>query len=302
MEVSGGFTVSDVFPSLTWLHVLSGMRPKIEKMHHKVDKMLESIIDVHKVSRERAKKTKDEAEEEDLVDVLLKLQQREDFDFSVTNENVKAVILDIFTAGGETSSITVEWAMSEMLKNPRVLEKAQAEVRQIFRKKGKVDEKGMDELNFLKLVIKEVLRLHPPAPLLLPRECQEKCEINGYEIPVKTRVVVNAWAIGRDPKHWTEADSFMPERFVESSIDYKGANFEYIPFGAGRRICPGITFGMANVVLPLANMLYHFDWKLPNGAKGEDLDMTEKFGATVSRKENLYVVPIAHRHCPLEKA
>ncbi|XP_044472685.1 desmethyl-deoxy-podophyllotoxin synthase-like [Mangifera indica] len=180
---------------------------------------------------------------------------------------------DVFTAGSDTSSTTLEWALSDMLKNPRVLEKAQAEVRSVFQTKGTVDEGGLHELKYLKAAIKESMRLHPAAPLLLPRECRKSCEIFGHQIPVKTIVLVNAWAIGRDPGHWSQPEEYIPERFLESSLDYKGANFEFIPFGAGRRICPGIIMGVANVELPLAQLLYHFDWKLPNGGKLEDLDM-----------------------------
>ena len=204
---------------------------------------------------------------------------------------------DIFSAGSETSSTIVEWAMSEMLKNPRLMKEAQAEVRQVFDRKGKVDEFGIHELKFLKAVIKETLRLHPAAPLLVPRENSDSCQINGYEIPAKTRTIVNAWAIGRDPKYWTEAEKFIPERFLDSSLDYKGTNLTYIPFGAGRRICPGIQFAIPNIELALAQLLYHFDWKLPNGMKAEDLDMTEAFGLTVRRKNDLMLIPIPYRPC-----
>ena len=131
---------------------------------------------------------------------------------------------DIFGAGSETSATTVDWAMSEMIKNPRILKMAQDEVREVYNRKGKVDETGIRDMKYLSLVIKETLRLHPPAPLLLPRESSESCKINGYEIPVKTKVIVNGWAIGRDPNYWTEPDSFYPERFLDSSIDYKGSN------------------------------------------------------------------------------
>ena len=196
----------------------------------------------------------------------------------------------MFAAGTDTSSTVIDWAMSEMMRQPRVLEKAQAEIRQAFNGKKQIHEKDIQNLSYLKLVIKETLRLHPPVAMLLPRECREPCEIDGYEIPLKTKVIVNAWAIGRDPALWHDAESFIPERFANSSIDFNGTHLEYIPFGAGRRMCPGITFGMANVELPLAQLLYHFDWELPGRMRPEDLDMTEFFGVVVRRKNNLYLV------------
>ncbi|RHN57898.1 putative premnaspirodiene oxygenase [Medicago truncatula] len=165
--------------------------------------------------------------------------------------------------------------------------KAQAEVRRVFDRKGYVVETELHQLIYLKSVIKETMRLHPAIPLLIPRESMKPCQINGYDIPAKTRVLVNAWAIGRDPRYWVEAENFKPERFVNSPIDFNGTDFEYIPFGAGRRMCPGIAFGIPNVELPLAELLYHFDWKLLNGMKCEELDMTESFGITVGRKHDL---------------
>lgn len=202
---------------------------------------------------------------------------------------------DIFGAGTDTSSTTLEWAMSEMLKNPGVMEEAQAEVRRVFNGKEDVHEEELQQLKYLRLVIKETLRLHPPAALLLPRESKERCEINGYEIPGGTRVIVNAWAIGRDAKYWDEAERFKPERFVDSPIDFRGRHFEYIPFGGGRRICPGITFATALIEYPLAQLLYHFDWKLPNGTGIAEFDMTESFGSTVRRKAKLTLIPIRYQ-------
>ena len=157
-----------------------------------------------------------------------------------------------------------------------------------------MDETGIDELKFLKAVVSETLRLHPPFPLLLPRECREKCKINGYEVPVKTRMTINAWAIGRDPDYWTEAERFYPERFLDSSVDYKGADFGFIPFGAGRRMCPGILFAIPSIELPLAHLMFHFDWELPNGMRHEDLDMTEVHGLSAKRKHGLHLIPIPY--------
>ncbi|WCJ33057.1 cytochrome P450 family 71 subfamily B polypeptide 34 [Euphorbia peplus] len=289
VELGAGFSVADVFPSVKLLQNVGGMKSKLEKLHHEADKILESIVSGHK---SRKGKIGEDDEQEDLVDVLLKFQDDPNLEFSLTTDNIKAVILDVFIAGSETSSTTVEWTMAEMLKNPSVMEKAQSEVRQVFKDKGYVDETKLGELNYLKLVIKEALRLHPPLPLLLPRESQDECEINGYYIPKKTKVFVNAWAIGRDPKYWNEAEKFNPERFCDSSIDYKGGNFELIPFGSGRRVCPGITFGIVNVEFPLANLLYHFDWKLPDGMRPEELDMNEGNGVSVKRETDLNLIPI----------
>lgn len=207
---------------------------------------------------------------------------------------------DVFSAGTETSATTVDWTMSELMRNPKVMKKAQAEVREVFNRRGKVDEAGLEEMQYLKLIIKETLRLRPSAPMLFPRECAETCNINGYDIPAKANVLVNVWAMTRDPKYWTEPDSYIPERFLDSSIDFKGTNYEYIPFGSGRRMCPGMTYASANIELPLAMLLYHFDWILPNGMKPEEMDMTEGFGVTVRRKQDLCLIPIPYQPSPVE--
>jgi cytochrome P450 len=202
---------------------------------------------------------------------------------------------DIFIAGSDQPATAIIWAMAEMIKDPRVMKKAQAEVRLIYERRGKVDETCIDELKYLKTIIKEALRMHPPGALLLPRESGQACKIDGYHIPIKSRVIINAWAIGRDPEYWIEPERFYPERFIDSSVNFYGTNFEYIPFGAGRRICPGLNSAIANMELALALLLYHFDWKLPGGMKSEDLDMTELFGVSVTRKDHLYIIPTMYR-------
>ncbi|KAL0312076.1 UNVERIFIED_CONTAM: cytochrome [Sesamum radiatum] len=168
--------------------------------------------------------------------------------------------------------------------------KVQAEVREAFKGKKRVEESDVQALKYLKLVIKETFRLHPPIPLL-PRACRDECKVHGYTIPLKSKVMVNIWAMGRDPEYWHQPETFQPERFENSSIEFLGNNFEYIPFGAGRRICPGMNFGLANVELPLAQLLYHFDWKMPKGMSPDDIDMTEAEGIAVSRRNGLFLVP-----------
>ncbi|KAI7724925.1 hypothetical protein M8C21_012703 [Ambrosia artemisiifolia] len=208
------------------------------------------------------------------------------------DENVN--ILNHFlmiVAGTDSSSVTIEWALSELIKTPRVMKKAQAELRQALKGNTMIEESDIQNLNYLKLVIQETLRLHPPLPFLLPRECSETCDIEGYHIPLHTKVIINVWKIGRDPDYWDDPESFIPERFNGSSYDINKIDFGNLPFGAGRRMCPGVSLGMANVELPLAMLLYHFDWNLPNGATSKDLDMNESFGATVTRKNHLLLVP-----------
>ncbi|KAK7288538.1 hypothetical protein RIF29_01999 [Crotalaria pallida] len=294
IQIAGGLCIADLYPSIRVLQKFSFMKAKLEKMRRKIDRILANIIDEHR----NRKRSHNAASHEDLVDVLLNFQQQKDLEYPLTDDNIKAVILDVFTAGSETSSTVVEWAMSEMVKNPKVMKEAQAEVRRVYNLKGYVDETDIHQLTYLKCVIKETFRLHPPTPLLLPRESKVSCEINGYEIPAKTRVLINAWAIGRDQRNWPEAECFRPERFVHSSIDFKGQDFELIPFGSGRRICPGILFAIADIELPLAQLIYHFDWKLPSsGIKHEEeLDMTETYGLTARRGKDLCLIPVTHHH------
>ncbi|CAN1785960.1 Cytochrome P450 71D11 (Fragment) [Linum perenne] len=246
-DILGGFRVSDLFPSFKFLPVVTGFKGKLVRMHKKMDLMLDGIINEHKKKRSSSG----------------------DQQFDLTEDNIKAVTVEVFLAGVETSATAIDWTMAEMIKDERVLQKAQQEVRQIFHGKPTVDEGSIHELKYLDMVIKESLRLHPPLPLLLPRESQERVQINGYEIPANTK------------------------RFLDRSIDDKGMNFELIPFGSGRRMCPGMLYASAVVKLTLANLLYHFDWKLPDGMKPENLDMTEAFGVTVRRKCSLRLIPIA---------
>jgi cytochrome P450 len=289
IQSTSGFSLAEFYPSVRILQVMSGRRRTLENIRERMDTVLQRILDEHKDAGNIRK-----TGEEDLVDVLLRIQKNGELKVPITDDNIKAVVWDIFTGGSDTSSTTVIWAMSEMVRNPRIMENAQTEVRRVFGPRGNVDETGLSELKYLKLVIKETLRLHTTAPLLAPRESNQDCEINGYTIPVKTKVTINAWAIAHDPRFWVEPERFDPERFLDSKIDFRGMDFEFIPFGAGRRICPGIGFALSNIELPLATLLYHFDWKLGTSSKFEDLDMTESFGIVLKRQNDLYLIPVPH--------
>ncbi|KAH0454534.1 hypothetical protein IEQ34_016458 [Dendrobium chrysotoxum] len=285
VELTTGFSLIDLFPSMpNFITRVAGFRQKLERCWLKLDQIMEKIVQEHIEKRAR-----NLVQAEDLTDVLLKIQQDGNLQFSLSNDNIKAVINDILLAGSEATATILEWAISELVLNPTIMKKAQREVREVFRcdmTKIMGEEWMSNKLNYLQLVIKETLRLHTPAPLLLPRENKEMCKVMGYDIPSRTTVMVNAWAIARDPKYWDKPEVFWPERFEENHVDMKGAHFEMIPFGAGRRICPGMHFALAAVEMALACLLYYFDWEYP-AKNGEELDMSEAFGLSIRRKTPL---------------
>lgn len=198
------------------------------------------------------------------------------------------VLQDIFIGGTDTVSTALEWTMTELLRHPKVMEKLQGEVRGIVKQNGDIRDDDLKNMDYLKAVIKESLRYHPPVPLLAPRMAGKDVQLKGYDVSAGTTVMINAWTIGRDPFSWDEPEKFKPERFLNSPIDFKGLDFEFIPFGAGRRGCPGITFAVVTIELVLANLVHKFDWGLPSGVEGKDnLDMSETIGITVHK-----VVPL----------
>ncbi|CAN6177393.1 unnamed protein product [Urochloa humidicola] len=293
VKVAAEFNVQDLFPSSRLVCAISGTDRtvcKFRAFHRKIYQLVDYAIEQHGERKLAAAGAADD-EGEDFIDVLSRVQKEDSFGCSLSIGTIKAVILDMFSAGSETTSTTINWAMAELMRNPSVMQKVQGEVWNALQDKSRVKEDDLVNLKYLKLVIKETLRLHPAAPLLLPRECQESCKILGYDIPKGTYLLVNAWAIGRDPKYWDEPEAFKPERFEGVTFDFKGTDFRYIPFGAGRRICPGTTFAMANIELILATLLFHFDWQLPVGVMPSEVDMTEEMGITVRPKKDLYMHP-----------
>lgn len=181
-----------------------------------------------------------------MLDVMQK--QRKDDSLKLTINNIKGILTNIFLGGIDTGALTMIWAMTELARNPEVMKKVQGEIRdRLGRNKERITEEDINKVPYLNLVIKETFRLHHPVPLLLPRETMAHIKVQGYDIPPKRRILVNAWAIGRDPKLWTNPEEFNPERFINSPVDYRGQHFELLPFGSGRRICPGISMGMATV-------------------------------------------------------
>jgi len=199
----------------------------------------------------------------------------------------------MFLGGTDTTAIILDWTISELMRNPTTMKKVQEEVKRIVGHKSKVEENDVNEMRYLKCVVKETIRLHPPAPLLAPRVTMSDVKLNGYDIPAKTMVYINAWAMQMDPKLWERPEQFLPERFENSEVDFKNQeNFHFIPFGFGRRGCPGMSFGISSVEYLLANLLYWFDWTLPETATATpNIDMSEKFGLVVSKKVPLLLKP-----------
>ncbi|RWR75965.1 Cytochrome P450 71A1 [Cinnamomum micranthum f. kanehirae] len=287
----GAFSVGDYFPSLAWVDVVTGLHGKLKRNSRELDRFLDQVIEHHLM---RPLDGCDVGEHTDLVDVMLQVQKDSNRDIHLTRDNIKAIILDMFSAGTDTTALTLEWVMAELAKHPNVMKKAQGEVRRVVDVKANISEEHLCQLNYMKSIIKETLRLHPPAPLLVPRESTTNVKIQNFHIPPKTRVFINAYAIGRDPTSWENPEEFLPERFANNSVDFKGQDFQFIPFGAGRRGCPGLSFAITSLELALANLLYWFDWELPQGVTEEDLDMSEALGITVHKKLPLYLVPKNH--------
>jgi cytochrome P450 len=181
--------------------------------------------------------------------------------------------------------------MAELLQNPKKLKKARKELQQVINKDEDPKDLDINKLPYLQAVVKETLRLHPSAPILVHKSISD-VDLCGFRVPKDTQVLVNVWSMGRDSSIWTDPNVFLPERFLECGEVFRGEDFGFIPFGAGRRMCPGVPFAHRVVHTMLATLLYHFDWKLPNGEKIEDMDMTEKFGITLHKVKPLMVIPV----------
>uniref|UniRef100_A0ACD6AKD6 Uncharacterized protein n=1 Tax=Avena sativa TaxID=4498 RepID=A0ACD6AKD6_AVESA len=287
MDMLATFSDEDFFPNAAGRLVdrITGIVARRELLFSDLDAFFEMVIEEH---LDPAHPKPDNGG--GLVDVLINLWKE---DRGTPDGLIK--IQDTFVGGIDTSSVTILWAMSELIRKPRVLKKVQEEIRAAVRGNERVQPDDLPKLSYLKLVVKETLRLYPPATLLLPRETMRHVKIGGYDVPAKTRVSVNAWAIGRDTTSWGEdAEEFEPDRWFmgeHSAVDLNGTHFQLLPFGAGRRICPGMAMALMNVEFTLANMLCGFDWALPEGVKAEDVSMEEAGGLTFHRKTPLVLVP-----------
>ncbi|KAH7528360.1 phenylacetaldehyde oxime monooxygenase CYP71AN24 [Ziziphus jujuba] len=286
------FCIADFFPSLRWIDALRGFIGRLKETFAEMDAFYDEVIEERKAA---LGKDSGSSDAKDFIDILLQLQKDEMLGFELAQSDIKGILMDMFLGGSDTTSTALEWMMSELMRNPEVMKKAQEEVRRVVGKKPMIDLDDINQMEYLKCVVKENLRLHPPVPLLAPRETTKDIEMGGYHIREKTRVFINAWAIQRDPRMWLDRpEEFVPERFMNSNVEFKGQDLQLIPFGFGRRGCPGVAFGVCSTEFVIANLLYWFDWKLPGDQLGKDLDMSEVYGLTVPKKVRLHVVPIPY--------
>ncbi|XP_023772094.1 cytochrome P450 76T24 [Lactuca sativa] len=282
MEVDGKFNIADIFPVLKPLDP-QNIRRQAKAAYDWFDKVTAGFIS------ERLKHRMSSMERfGDMLDSLLDYSEENEADFNLIH--IKTLLVDLFLAGTETSSNTTEWAMTELLINPDMFSRVRKEVSTIVGKDGKIQEAKILDLPYLHAVIKETMRLHLSVPLLVPHKTETEVKLGKYVVPKDTQILINAWSIARDPRYWEEPERFKPERFLGNELDYKGQHFEFIPFGSGRRMCPGIPLAHRVVSLMVASFVYHFEWKLPHAR--EEMNMNDIFGLTLLRATPLVATPI----------
>ncbi|KAL5751048.1 hypothetical protein ACOSP7_025651 [Xanthoceras sorbifolium] len=285
MVEAGKPNLGDYFPMIRKIDP-QGIRRRMTNHFGKMLELFDRMIDQRLKQRELLG-----SESKDVLDTLLNIREEncEDID----KDHIKHLFVDLFAAGTDTTSSTLEWAVAELLRSPEALSKARLELEQTIGKAYQIEESDISRLPYLQAIVKETFRLHPPVPLLLPRRASSDVEICGYTVPEGAQVLVNAWAIGRDRSTWNNPNSFVPERFLGSDVDVRGRNCELIPFGGGRRICPGLPLAMRMLYLMLGTIIHSFDWKFEGGVKPENMDMDDKFGITLQRAQPLRAVPVA---------
>ncbi|CAI0469540.1 unnamed protein product [Linum tenue] len=290
MEWGGHANVADIFPVLSWMDPQGLVR----KMRRDLGKALEIASRFVSDRIEDGKDKKKEWDKKDFLDVLLEFQGNgKDEPDKIAHGDINIFILEIFLAGSETTSSTTEWALTELLRHPESMAKVKTELREVVGPDRKLEESDIDSLPFLRAVVKETFRLHPPIPLLVPRRAIRDTKFMGYDIPKDTQVFVNAWSIGRDPDQWVDPWSFKPERFLDSKVDYAGQHYQFLPFGAGRRMCAGVPLAHRVLHLILGTLLHEFSWE--SKVDPMSLNMDDRLGITMRKSESLMVVPTKDR-------
>ncbi|EEF52500.1 cytochrome P450, putative [Ricinus communis] len=285
-HLSGRFIAADAVPFLRWLDI-GGHEKTMKHTANKLDIVVTEWLNEHKEKKASGCVKKGE---EDFMDLILDIMDDEaEATLSRDSDTInKATCLALTLAASDTTSVTLIWALSLLVNNPDVLKKAQDELDVQVGRERQVHESDVNNLIFLKAIVKETLRLYPAGPLSVPHESMKDCTVAGYHIPAGTRLVTNLSKIHRDPRVWSNPSEYQQERFLTSHQDFdvRGKTFEFIPFGSGRRMCPGVSFALQVLHITLATLLHGFNFGTPTG---EPLDMTENFGLTNLRATPLEV-------------
>ncbi|XP_023535448.1 cytochrome P450 CYP82D47-like [Cucurbita pepo subsp. pepo] len=287
-ELFGAFVPSDSFPFLSWLD-LGGYKKAMNKTAKVVDQMVTKWIKEHREKKKSPGEGGVETKEQDFMDVMLSTVDDQEFCGFDADMVTKATCLMMILGASDTTTVTMTWALSLLLNNQPALNKAQLELDEKVGRSRQVKESDVKNLPYLQAIVKETMRLYPAAPLLIPHESAEDCTVSGYHIPARTRLIVNVQKLQKDPRVWEAPCEFRPERFLTSDtkFDMRGQNQQLMPFGCGRRICPGISFALQLMHLTLANLLHEFEIGRPSE---ELLNMDESFGITILKKTPLEVV------------
>uniref|UniRef100_A0A7N0RGR4 Cytochrome P450 n=1 Tax=Kalanchoe fedtschenkoi TaxID=63787 RepID=A0A7N0RGR4_KALFE len=283
----------DFVPALSWVDRLTGLHTRLQKTSQSIHAFLDQIIE-HRAEILRSGNGGDEAQRSDekcFVDIILELKQKDMIDLNLTHSDIRSILVDMFIAGLGAYAMIMEWAMTLLAKNPKMMKRVQDEVRGIVGRKSEIHKQDTDRMEYMKCVIKETLRLHAPA--LTVRQASRAVTVGGFELPAKVTALINIYAIHRDPKAWVRPLEFLPERFMNTSYNFKGQDEVYFPFGMGRRICPGIDLAVAELDYALANVLCWFDWELPEGVAPDDIDMRGTSSVTSRKLLPLRLVPVA---------
>ncbi|OIT38130.1 PREDICTED: cytochrome P450 CYP736A12-like [Nicotiana attenuata] len=274
--------LGDFFPFLGVID-LQGLTRKLKDLSKVFDEFLEKIIDDHVQSH-------DEKQTKDFVDTMMEIMQSGEAEFQFDRRHIKAILLDMLMAAIDTSATSVEWILTELLRRPHVMKKLQKELEEVVGNEKMVEESDLENLKYLDMVVKEGLRLHSIVPIM-HHEAMEDCIVDGFHIQKGSRIMINCYAIQRDPNVWLEPEKFFPERFVGSNVDIRGRDFQLLPFGSGRRSCPGMQLGITIVSLVVAQLVHCFDWEIPNGMQPLDLDIDEQFGLVTCKEKPLMAIP-----------
>ncbi|XP_047177195.1 cytochrome P450 705A12-like [Vigna umbellata] len=253
------------------------------------DELLEKVLKEH----EQKRSSRHAENERDLMDILLDVHHDPHAEFKITRTHIKAFFLDLFIAGTNTSAEGTQWAMAELLNHPEAFEKVRKEIELVTENERLVEESDVGKMPYLRAVVKETLRLHPPAPVMT-RECRQHCKINGFDVAPKTAVAINLYAIMRDPDSWDNPNEFVPERFFLQEEDER-MKFNFVPFGGGRRGCPGTELAFIFINTEVAAMVQCFDWKIGEDGKGKKVNMQSgSSGLSLSMAQPLLCVPVLH--------